>query len=160
MPRPSDEGEEGDESPADDSRETVEKRRELLTQCAELLNREEQPLLHSLVQLQLARCSAALGVDEEAIAKHPDVMRVLRAAAEKTSADEESSAPPPSSPQPQEDEDGGRTALVRRPSHEVIIKGRFWTQDTKELLHKDLADSDVRENDSSSNGVTLLPVCL
>ena len=121
LPRPSDEGEEGDESPADDSRETVEKRRELLTQCAELLNREEQPLLHSLVQLQLARCSAALGVDEEAIAKHPDVMRVLRAAAEKTSAAEESSAPPPSSPQPQEDEDGGRTALVRRPSREVIL---------------------------------------
>ena len=69
------------------SRETLEKRRELLSQCAELLNREEHPLLFSMVQLQLAQCYAALGVDEDAVANHPDVAGLLQAVANKVAAE-------------------------------------------------------------------------
>ena len=84
----------------------------------------KRPRTDDAAEATAAAVAGAPGVPPARVTLRPirgGDLQVLRAAAEKTSAAEESSAPPPSSPQPQEDEDGGRTALVRRPSREVII---------------------------------------
>ena len=104
----------------------MERRRELLGQCAHLLKRAEHPLLYSVVQLQLAKCHARLGIDaEEVLASEPSVADVVRRAERAAAA----SSPERTSNNSSSEDDssngssggttlpGGETQIVRADEH-------------------------------------------